>query len=182
MSCVLILAAVLLTALAPVYPSRGQTAKDFATRFPPPAGGTGAPAPPATTPPGATPSAPGTPTPSAPASAGPNQLPAAMRGTWSGSVRQQGTNTVQYNVTITLTGGAVGSVVGTSSYPTVPCSGDLLLSATGTTVQVSEHITIGQSDCFDTTLFLALDGSGNLTYHFDDVGYGTGDATLTRQG
>lgn len=175
---VLILAAVILTAIAPIYPSRGETAKDFASRFPPPAGGPASPGP-SVPPPAA---APGTAAPSTQPSVGGGQLPAGMNGTWSGSLTQKNaSNTVQYNVTITLTGGAVGSVVGTSSYPTVPCAGDLTLTAVGARVQVAEHITNGQNDCFDTTLLLGLDGSGNLTYHFDDVGYGTGDGTLTRQ-
>ncbi|WP_131804105.1 hypothetical protein [Pseudofrankia sp. BMG5.36] len=175
-SCVLILTAVVLTALAPIYPSRGQTAKEFASRYPVPAGASGSPAPSAP--------APGTPTPSAVPSASAGQLPAVMRGTWSGTVVQQYTrdNSSNYSVTITLTGGTVGSVVGTSSYPTSPCSGDLQLRAVGTTVEVFEHITIGASKCFDTTLFLTLNGNDGLTYHFDDVGYGTGDAELTRQG
>ncbi|ONH25090.1 hypothetical protein BL253_28265 [Pseudofrankia asymbiotica] len=176
-SCVLILTAVVLTALAPVYPSRGKTAKEFATRYPVPAGAAGSPAPGA-------PSAPGTPAPSLVPSAGAGQLPAGMRGTWSGTVVQRSTqsNSTSYAVTITLTGGATGSVVGTSSYPTSPCSGDLTLNVVGTTVEVFEHITAGMTHCFDTTLFLTLGGNDSLTYHFDDVGYGTGDATLTRQG
>jgi len=168
---VLVLAAVVLTVLAPVYPSRGQTAKDFAARFPVPAGATGSPAPPTT----------GTPAPGTSPSAAAGQLPAGMVGTWTGTgTVTAGSDSARFTVTISLTGGAVGNVVGTSTYPAAPCTGNLTLVNVGTKVEVSEHITTRTDDCFDSTLYLAVDASGHLLYHFDDEGYGVGDATLSR--
>ena len=63
---------------------------------------------------------------------------------------------------------------------TYAVTGNLLLNQVGTGVQVTEHIVNG-TNCSDATLLLSLDGSGNLVYHFDDVGDGTGDGLLTRQ-
>ncbi|ADP83558.1 hypothetical protein [Pseudofrankia inefficax] len=163
---VLVLVAVVLTAIAPVYPPRGRAQKLLDARIHPPAAVTST-----------------QPTPSGSPAAGPDELPAELRGTWTGNVTQKDPahefNTT-YPVTLVLRGGSIGQVVGTSNYPTIPCSGDLLLNQGGNAVQVTEHI-VGGTNCSDTALSLTLDGNGNLVYHFDDVGDGTGDGVLTKQ-
>jgi hypothetical protein len=163
---VLVLVAVVLTAIAPVYPPRGRAQKLLDARINPPAPVTST-----------------QPTPSGSPAAGPDQLPAELRGTWTGDVAQKDPahefNTT-YPVTLVLRGGSIGQVVGTSNYPTIPCSGDLLLNQGGSAVQVTEHI-VGGTNCSDTTVSLTLNGNGELVYHFDDVGDGTGDGVLTKQ-
>ncbi|MBL7519546.1 hypothetical protein I6A84_15915, partial [Frankia sp. CNm7] len=118
-------------------------------------------------------------------SAGAAALPSGMVGTWSGTLTQSATADraeEKYNVTLTLRGGEVGDVVGTSNYPTIPCGGDLVLEQTGTRVQVTEQITTGTENCADeVTVFLELESTGTLLYHFDDAGFGAGDAVLTKQ-
>jgi hypothetical protein len=165
---ILVVAAVVLTALAPVYPPRHRAEKLYADRLRPPA-----PAPTATARPGA----------SASPDSDPGQFPTDLIGTWTGSVNQKDPAhdfDSTYDVSLVLRGGTTGQVIGTSSYPTIPCSGDLVMTAGGANVQVTEHIVAG-TQCTDTKLSLRLDGSGNLIYHFDDVGDGTGDGVLTKQ-
>jgi len=165
---VLVLVALVFTALAPVYPTRGKAAKEFADRLVPPPAAAASPKP----------GAGGTPT------TGADQLPAALIGTWSGVVTQNNPSTnfhTSYAVTLVLHGGTVGNVVGTSSYPSIPCTGDLLLDRGGSEVMVTEHIVSGTHSCSDTPLSLKLDGSGNLVYHFADSGDGTGDGVLNKQ-
>lgn len=165
---VLVVAAVVLTALAPVYPARHRAEKLYADRLQPPR-----PAPTAPVQPGA----------SATPDSDPGQFPTALIGTWTGSVHQQDPAhdyDATYDVALVLRGGTTGQVVGTSSYPTIPCTGDLVMTQGGASVQVTERIVAG-TQCTDTTLSLSLDGSGNLVYHFDDVGDGTGDGVLTKQ-
>jgi hypothetical protein len=162
-----VLAAIVLTALAPVYPARGRAAKQFADRLAPPRPAASASPAPGV---GTTPAQ------------GPDALPSAMVGTWTGTVNQSDPAAdyqASYVVTLVLRGGVTGNVVGTSDYPTVPCTGDLLLNRGGSDVQVTEHIVSG-TQCSDTMLSLSLDAGGNLRYHFDDSGDGTGDGVLTR--
>jgi hypothetical protein len=156
---------VVLTALAPVYPRHKGAAEAH----------------------GVAPQAAG----ASPAPNGADGFPDGLTGIWNGTVTQTSPATqsgpaagpsTTFTVTLVLRGGTVGNVVGTSRYPTIPCSGELvLLGSGGSDVQVTEHILTGTDGCVDTTLSLRLDGAGRLIYHFDDVGYGKGDAVLTRQ-
>jgi hypothetical protein len=178
MASALVVAAVVFTVLAPVYPPRGRVPASLRSLLPAPSAnsGSGGAA-------NASPSA-------APTAADPNRLPAAMLGSWTGVVTQQtSTFSEQYNVILTLTGGASGDQVGTSYYSYTSttqgrsswtCGGNLTLVRGGTNAQLVESFPAPTS-CIGDSLTLSVNSGGQLVYHFPDAGYGVGDAILTRR-
>jgi hypothetical protein len=102
----------------------------------------------------------GEPEPSAAAS-----LPASFAGVWAGRVHQSNVDST-YPVQLTLTGGEVGSMVGTVRYWSLPCSGELWLDRIGTNeIRVTERITDGVIYCVaETPLQLQL-RDGDLWYN-----------------
>jgi hypothetical protein len=110
-------------------------------------------------------------------------LPQRFRGTWEGTV---GTPSFQSPVTIQLTGGNVGEVVGTIDYAAMPCRGTLALRgvvADGNRVELTEAITSGPCPFEGPTVTLTLQTSGSLAYawtHPDQSAVSSG--TLTRTG
>ena len=100
-------------------------------------------------------------------------------GTWSGPVDQ--TNTRDYSVNLTITGGARGEKVGQSAYPELDCSGELiLLDHSADRIVVQEEIIKGVGNC-DTYVQVTLihRADGKISYFFRDVS-STGRALLTR--
>jgi hypothetical protein len=83
----------------------------------------------------------------------PAVLPKELAGGWRGEVKQRDGET--WTADLDLHDGAVGSVVGTSSYPTLDCSGELtLLRVSSKTAYVEEKITEpgSQKRCAPTVL------------------------------
>jgi len=71
-------------------------------------------------------------------------VPQAYLGQWSGTITSntgaEGPQTAQFK----LTGGAVNSIVGTSSYTNGPCAYNLrLISSSGSEVELQEQVTSG---------------------------------------
>jgi hypothetical protein len=99
----------------------------------------------------------GTPASSAPASAtsasgpptssaatGPGAVPRAYLGQWRGTVTANSGLEGPQTAELKLTGGAVNSIVGTSSYTNGPCAYNLLLiSSSGSDVELQEQVTSG---------------------------------------
>jgi hypothetical protein len=106
-------------------------------------------------------------------------MPNAMVGRWTGTYTYAGSG-LSDPVTLTLTGGPVGTVVGTSFYSQGNCAGQLTLERGGAAVEVFEHIVSG-STCFSASLSLSLDSTGHLVYSFGGTTYGSARGVLTRQ-
>ena len=88
-------------------------------------------------------------------------MPQAYLGQWSGTITSntgaEGPQTAEFK----LTGGAVNSIVGTSSYTNGPCAYNLqLISSSGSEVELQEQVTSGP--CFADYAVVKLVG-GKLT-------------------
>lgn len=118
--------------------------------------------------------------PSSPFTAGSNRLPSQLTGTWVGSVFQASTSQ-NYPVTLKLTQ-APGTMVGTSSYPTLNCKGTILLKqVTSDTAIVTEYITSGGGCVTPLQISLKYLNANHLLYTFAYSGNPTdGQATLKR--
>ena len=82
--------------------------------------------------------------PSSSAATGPGAVPQAYLGQWSGTITDNSGIEGPQTAKLKLTGGAVNSVVGTSSYTNGPCSYNLLLiSSSGSEVELQEQVTSG---------------------------------------
>jgi eukaryotic-like serine/threonine-protein kinase len=90
-------------------------------------------------------------------------IPAALAGTWSGTVRQ--TNpTLSVTVRIQL---AAGASTGTVDYQQLGCSGRLLLvSAKGGTYTLEQGITEGQQRCDNGVVMLTPQAKSGLLFKF----------------
>jgi hypothetical protein len=90
-------------------------------------------------------------------------IPAALAGTWSGTVRQ--TNpTLSVTVRIEL---AAGASTGTVDYQQLGCSGRLLLvSAKGGTYTLEQGITKGQQSCDNGVVMLTPQARSGLLFRF----------------
>ncbi len=95
-------------------------------------------------------------------------LPAVYRGTWEGTGTEPDPNET-WPVTVAFRGGGADEVVGTATYPTLACSGELILRgvdpATGS-IEVTEDITIGEDACVDggTFAFAATADGRQITF------------------
>jgi hypothetical protein len=120
---------------------------------------------------------------------GSDHLPSQLTGTWTGSVFQASTSAT-YPVTLKLAQ-APGTMVGTSSYPTLSCEGILRLNqVTFDTVVVTEYITLGAAGTASATgngcvtpiqIRLKYLNKNHLLYTFANPGYPSdGQAALKR--
>lgn len=102
-------------------------------------------------------------------------MPAGFSGVWDGLITQQGASTSSRSL-VALSGGRVGAVVGTFSYPGLRCGGELwLVSASSTRIQLGEVAIYGQDQCKGRPLLVATLGKdGALTMEWRDVVAGTG--------
>ncbi len=100
--------------------------------------------------------------PAASSSAGPT-TPAAFGGTWSGPVTEA---SATFTVKITLTASqSSGAIVYTGTDFT--CSGVLsLISATQTTVTMSQGIVAGRSTCSNGTVTVSLSSANSISFNF----------------
>src|SRR5215218_3194318 len=78
----------------------------------------------------------------------PRVIPGTFQGAWKGTGSQSDNPGVEWTIALTLADGARGSVVGTITYPSLECGGDLILrEADGKRVELQERITFGE--CVD---------------------------------
>lgn len=83
------------------------------------------------------------------------EFPDAYVGTWEGTGIQtdaDGNPDGEWTITITITGGAYGEVVGTVDYPTLGCGGELILNRVDFDdffLDITEDITYGEDNCLD---------------------------------
>jgi hypothetical protein len=111
------------------------------------------------------------------------RLPGSFDGVWDGMVTQQGASTPSRTL-VSLTGGRIGSVVGTIAYPSLRCGGELwLVSASNDSVQLGEVILYGQDRCSGRALLtMGQDKSGALTMQWRDIsGAGSAKGTLKKR-
>jgi hypothetical protein len=120
----------------------------------------------------------------APSSSG-DALPETFVGTtWTGTGLQENpANT--WPVTIALTGGNEGEVIGTIDYPTLGCGGEIVLIEVNTednfgSFQAQERITYGQDNCIDGGRFLFFLSEGAFLLNFEWTSP-TGPTTATGQ-
>jgi hypothetical protein len=110
-------------------------------------------------------------------------LPQDFLGTWSGTGVQSDLN-LQWDVVLTLNGGATGSVTGTSSYPGLGCEGTLTLVDFDTTyppyATLAETIVTGQGTCADGMFELSfLEGVPGMSFTWTSSSSGSiGTGTL----
>jgi len=81
-----------------------------------------------------------------------------MVGTWKGIVEQ---GSSKYPVTLTLTGGAAGEIVGHIEYSTLPCKGDLTLLSGGSDVRLDEDVS---GSCYGTEIQLEIVDGTTMAY------------------
>jgi serine/threonine protein kinase len=99
--------------------------------------------------------------PSSSTGTGPNVVPQAYLGHWRGTITANTGAEGPQTATLKLTGGAVNSIVGTSSYTNGPCAYNLLLvSSSGSGVELQEQVTSGP--CYADYAIVKLNG-GKLT-------------------
>jgi serine/threonine protein kinase len=119
---------------------------------------------PASSAPASAASASGPPSSSPPSSStgtGPGAVPQAYLGQWSGTITSNTGAEGPQTAELKLTGGAVNSIVGTSSYTNGPCAYNLrLISSSASEVELQEQVTSGP--CFADYAVVKLEG-GKLT-------------------
>lgn len=77
-----------------------------------------------------------------------DNVPAVFEGAWKGTGSQSDNPGVEWTIALTLADGAVGEVIGTITYPSLACGGDLILRRAGSgSVEMQERITFG--NCLD---------------------------------
>lgn len=109
-------------------------------------------------------------------------MPIEFSGRWVGVVAQTDAGT--WTADLTLRGGSVNSVIGTSSYPTLNCNGTVtLLGVEDELIHVMETITEDSEDtCADRVpITLAGASDGILDYRNSDTGFGDFHGRLSRQ-
>ena len=103
----------------------------------------------------------------------------SFTGAWKGTGSQSDQPGVEWTIALTLASGARGSVVGTITYPSLTCGGDLILrQADGGRVELLERITFGT--CVDRGVITLTPAQGGLRYDWradDDL---TARGTLSR--
>lgn len=73
-----------------------------------------------------------------------DNVPAVFEGSWKGTGSQSDNPGVEWTIALTLSDGAVGEVIGTITYPSLACGGDLILRRAGSgSVELRERITFG---------------------------------------
>ncbi len=104
-------------------------------------------------------------------------VPAALAGSWTGTVRQTDPS-LAVTVRIQLT---AGSSSGTISYPQLGCSGHLLLvSAAGSRFTLEQGITSGQQSCNDGVVTLTRQSASAVAFSFRRSGAPSPSGILTK--
>jgi hypothetical protein len=113
------------------------------------------------------------------ARAGALPVAAGFVGAWHGTVHQ---GTTSYEARVVLRRGAVGTVVGTSDYPTLGCRSQLrLTAATRTTLTLQEQLTRNDGVCVESAVEIDLRAAGKLRYSYAaGLLWSAGEATLSR--
>ena len=97
-------------------------------------------------------------------------IPGYFQGSWKGTGSQSDQPGVEWTIAFTLGDGAPGDVVGTITYPSLQCGGDLILrGGDGRGIELLERITFGE--CVDrgvVTLSQVADAEGGLSYEWVD--------------
>jgi hypothetical protein len=106
-------------------------------------------------------------------------IPAAFQGSWKGTGSQADEPGVEWTIALTLAAGARVDVVGTITYPSLTCGGDLILrEAEAGRVELLERITFGT--CVDRGVVTLAPAHGGLSFDWrDDAGL-TARGTLSR--
>ena len=103
-----------------------------------------------------------------------NTLPASYIALWEGNGTQSNL-AESWPVSIALVGGQIGSVIGTSNYPSLSCGGKLTLDVvSANTVEVTEDLTFGLDLCTDTGVFvfsIEPDRALRFDWHSADASY-----------
>lgn len=93
-----------------------------------------------------------------------DDVPRAFLGTWKGK-GQQSNQDGFWSIAATIAPGRSGEIVGTITYPSAACGGDLILrAARPDRLEVREDITFG--DCADGGLITLTPQDGGLRYHY----------------
>lgn len=103
-------------------------------------------------------------------------VPSAIAGSWKGQGVQSDNPGGGWTIALTLAGEGRGSVVGTITYPSLACGGDLILrEASAERVEVTERITFGT--CVDRGIITLAPAGGGLRFDWR-----VGDSDLTAHG
>ena len=96
-------------------------------------------------------------------------IPSGFVGSWKGTGTQSD-EPGAWTIALTLAGGATGRVVGTITYPSLECGGDLILRhADARHVELLERITFGE--CVDRGVITLAPMPGGLRFDWrDDTG------------
>ncbi|MFL5540409.1 MAG: hypothetical protein ACJ8J0_15570 [Longimicrobiaceae bacterium] len=109
-------------------------------------------------------------------------VPSGFVGSWKGTGSQSDQPGVKWTIALTLGDGEPHAVVGTITYPSLQCGGDLILrGGDGRGIELLERITFGE--CVDRgiiTLMDARDAPGGLSYHWRDEAGLEARGTLSR--
>jgi len=106
-------------------------------------------------------------------------IPAAFQGSWKGTGSQSDEPGVEWTIALTLAGGARESVVGTITYPSLECGGDLILrEAEPGRVELLERITFGS--CVDRGVVTLTPSRGGLAFDWRGENDLTARGVLTR--
>lgn len=121
------------------------------------------------------------------------ELPSGYIGTWAGTGYQtdaDGNADGEWTITLTLTGGPIGIIVGTVNYPGLGCSGELTYLGPdhpthGQGIMLSEDITTGEGACIDGGTFLLSFGSSSDLYFYwespDSTSFASGDLPRVKE-
>jgi hypothetical protein len=94
---------------------------------------------------------------------GPGTIGSAFEGSWKGRGSQSDQPGGGWTIALTLADGRHDSVVGTITYPSLTCGGDLILrNADGGRVELLERITFG--DCVDAGVITLTPAGAGLDY------------------
>jgi hypothetical protein len=107
-------------------------------------------------------------------------VPSAFAGSWKGRGVQSDDPGGGWTIALTLAGEGRGSVVGTITYPSLACGGDLILREAGAErVEVAERITFGT--CVDHGIITFTPAGSGLQFDWrvEDSGL-TARGTLSR--
>ena len=106
-------------------------------------------------------------------------IPASFQGSWKGTGSQSDEPGVEWTIALTLADGARESVVGTITYPSLECGGDLILrEADGGRAELLERITFGT--CVDRGVVTLAPARGGLSFDWRGADGLTARGTLSR--
>jgi hypothetical protein len=116
--------------------------------------------------------------PASPSPAATSMIPAALVGFWSGQVHQS-SPALQVTVDVQL---VAASAAGIISYPSLNCSGNLLVvSSAGGTLTMEQQISTGKQNCDNGVVTLTEQSNNTLVFSFKRSNGPSPTGTLTRQ-